>query len=652
MLTDTRKSPYAKVSPVDGMAVNWTGGLWKERFDTCADSTVPQLQHMFESKDISHVLENFRICAGYAEGDFDGTVFGDGDFYKWMEAAMYTAAKTGNGKMLEKLEEYIELISRAQQPDGYISTKQIIGERQGNGVSRMGDINDFEVYNFGHLFTAACLYKRLTGKDSFMKIAVKTADYLEKLYETAARTGEVQTAVCPSHYMGLIEMYRTTREERYLKLAKQAISLRDSVKDGLDDNQDRIPLKQHEKIIGHAVRANYLYAGVADLCAEEDDKEYRKVLDKVWRNLIDKKLYITGGCGALYNGTSPYGNFFADQKVHQAYGYEYQLPNITAYNETCASLGGVFWAYRMFQIDPKAEYFNIIERMMLNTNLAAVSLDGKKFFYENMLRRAKNLDYELIWPLTRSEYILSYCCPPNLARTIAQSSEYAYTVSEDTVWTGMYGANRARIHLKNGAEFTLVQETDYPWNGRIRFTFEDVKTDQGFQLKIRVPDWVENGYIRVNEEEQTLTKRESSTYQTVKVEYPKQAEIDIFFEMKARCTISHNMVEENTNQAAVEYGPLVYCCETPDTDADTLDDIFLNLNAEYRQTEMEIAGRKICALEAEEYCIRRDCYDRTALYQTLKFAGMEKRKVRFIPYFAWDNREFGEMRIWFPIAYL
>ncbi len=652
MLTDTRKSPYAKVSPVDGMAVNWTGGLWKERFDTCADSTVPQLQHMFESKDISHVLENFRICAGYAEGDFDGTVFGDGDFYKWMEAAMYTAAKTGNGKMLEKLEEYIELISRAQQPDGYISTKQIIGERQGNGVSRMGDINDFEVYNFGHLFTAACLYKRLTGKDSFMKIAVKTADYLEKLYETAARTGEVQTAVCPSHYMGLIEMYRTTREERYLKLAKQAISLRDSVKDGLDDNQDRIPLKQHEKIIGHAVRANYLYAGVADLCAEEDDKEYRKVLDKVWRNLIDKKLYITGGCGALYNGTSPYGNFFADQKVHQAYGYEYQLPNITAYNETCASLGGVFWAYRMFQIDPKAEYFNIIERMMLNTNLAAVSLDGKKFFYENMLRRAKNLDYELIWPLTRSEYILSYCCPPNLARTIAQSSEYAYTVSEDTVWTGMYGANRAQIHLKNGAEFTLVQETDYPWNGRIRFTFEDVKTDQGFQLKIRVPDWVENGYIRVNEEEQTLTKRESSTYQTVKVEYPKQAEIDIFFEMKARCTISHNMVEENTNQAAVEYGPLVYCCETPDTDADTLDDIFLNLNAEYRQTEMEIAGRKICALEAEEYCIRRDCYDRTALYQTLKFAGMEKRKVRFIPYFAWDNREFGEMRIWFPIAYL
>ncbi|MFQ9509802.1 MAG: glycoside hydrolase family 127 protein [Lachnospiraceae bacterium] len=390
MLTDTRKSPFAKLAPIKINDIKWTKGLWKERFDTCATSTVPQLQHMFERKDISHVLENFRICAGEAEGDFDGTVFGDGDFYKWMEAAMYTAVKTNNEEMLEQLDAYISLIGKAQQADGYLSTKQILGERNNNGACRMADINDFEVYNFGHLFTSACLYKRLTGKENFLKIAIKTADYLENLYEEAAKTGEVQTAVCPSHYMGLIEMYRTTGDGRYLALAKQAIALRDSVKDGLDDNQDRIPLKQHDKIIGHAVRANYLYAGLADLCAEENDEEYRTVLNKVWRSLVDKKLYITGGCGALYNGTSPYGNFFVDQKVHQAYGYEYQLPNITAYNETCASLGAVFWAYRMFQIDPKAEYFDIIERMMLNTNLAAVSLDGKRFFYENMLRRAKN----------------------------------------------------------------------------------------------------------------------------------------------------------------------------------------------------------------------------------------------------------------------
>ena len=250
MLTDTTGSPYAKVHALDGMKVKWTGGLWKERFDTCANSTVPQLKHMFDSKDISHVVENFKICAGDAEGDFDGTVFGDGDFYKWMESAIYTAYQTDNHLLKEEIENYIDLIGRAQQPDGYLSTKQIIGERTGNGVSRMGDINDFEVYNFGHMFTAACVHKRITGKDNFLTIAAKTADYLEHLYEEAERTGEVQTAVCPSHYMGLVEMYRTTGDKRYLKLAKQAIALRDSVKNGLDDNQDKIPLKQHE--IGRA----------------------------------------------------------------------------------------------------------------------------------------------------------------------------------------------------------------------------------------------------------------------------------------------------------------------------------------------------------------------------------------------------------------
>ena len=307
MLTDTTRSPYAKVHALDGMKVKWTGGLWKERFDTCANSTVPQLKHMFDSKDISHVVENFKICAGDAEGDFDGTVFGDGDFYKWMESAIYTAYQTDNQLLKKEIENYIDLIGRAQQPDGYLSTKQIIGERTGNGVSRMGDINDFEVYNFGHMFTAACVHKRITGKDNFLAIAAKTADYLEHLYEEAERTGEVQTAVCPSHYMGLVEMYRTTGDKRYLKLARQAIALRDSVKNGMDDNQDKIPLKQHEKILGHAVRANYLYAGVADLCLEEEDPDYMEVLHKVWRSLVDKKLYITGGCGALYNGASPYG---------------------------------------------------------------------------------------------------------------------------------------------------------------------------------------------------------------------------------------------------------------------------------------------------------------------------------------------------------
>lgn len=651
MLTDTRKSPNAKVSPVEWNAVRWTGGLWKERTDTCAESTVPQLQYMFESRDISHVLENFRICAGEAEGDFDGTVFGDGDFYKWMEAAVYTAAAAKDDKLLGQLDDYIELIGRAQQEDGYLSTKQIIGERQRNGICRMGDINDFEVYNFGHMFTSACLYKRLTGKDNFLKIAERTADYLEKLYAEAEAEGEVQTAVCPSHYMGLVEMYRTTGESRYLELARKAITLRDSVKEGTDDNQDRIPVRQHEKIVGHAVRANYLYAGIADFCMEADEPAYREVLDKVWRNLVDKKLYLTGGCGALYNGTSPYGNFFTDQKIHQAYGYEYQLPNITAYNETCASLGGVFWAYRMFLMNPEAEYFDVIERMMLNTNLAAVSLDGKRFFYENMLRRVRKLDYELVWPLTRSEYILSYCCPPNLARTVAQSAEYAYTVSDHEVWTGMYGECTGQFVLRNGSAFTLKQNTGYPYDGKILFSCEQVENNTPFVLQLRIPGWARKGYVRVNGETRRLSPDMAGTYQAVEISDPSSDVVELYLEMEIRHTVAHPLVEENINQAAIERGPLVYCCETPDTAVETLDDLLLDLNAEFAVEEIEIEGRKIKALSAEEYCLDRKEYDRTALYQMMERPKFRKEQVRFIPYYAWDNREFGEMRIWFPIAY-
>lgn len=681
MLTNTKKSPFVRVSPLPWDAVRWNDGFWKAATDTNATRTVPHLQNMFESKDISHVVENFRICAGESDGEFGGTDFGDGDFYKWMESAIYAAAQTDDQALFDQLDSYIDLIGRAQLPDGYISTKQILGERQNNGIKRFGNVNDFEVYNFGHMFTTACLYKRVTGKDNFLDIAKKAAAYLKNMYEENARTGKVQTAVCPSHYMGLIEMYRTTGEKQYLDLAALAIRLRDTITDGTDDNQDRIKLKEHDKILGHAVRSNYLYAGVADLYAETGDEEYRAVLDKVWRNLMDSKIYITGGCGALYNGASPYGNFFIHQLVHQAYGYEYQLPNVTAYNETCASLGHVFWAYRMFQIDPKAEYFDAIERSMLNVNLAAVNLGGTKFFYENMLRRAREMKYELIWPLTRSEYILSYCCPPNLARTIAESSEYVYTCSNDTLWTGMYGANTAHVQLPCGAAFTITQETAYPYDGQITFKITEIENDIPFKLNLRIPGWARSGKLTAGAKNaddicanasagaatahhgpaagkssacatlRDITASDSGTYITVASTDFVDSCLTLTLDMPVRYTVSHAMVEENTNQAAIERGPLVYCIESPDTEAATLDDLMLDLKAEFTTVPMTIEGRQITALEGDMYVMDRQDYDRNSLYQDLKYSGMHHTNVRLIPYFAWDNRAYGEMRIWMPVAY-
>lgn len=668
MLMDTRKSLNAQLQGLPFTDVVWEDGLYKERFDTCAATVVPHLQNMFESKDISHVLENFKIAAGDVPGEFDGTVFGDGDFYKWMEAAVYTAVATDNRELLDKLEEYITLIGRAQQKDGYISTKQIIGEKN-HTAARMGDINDFEVYNFGHLFTSACLYKRVTGRDSFLKIARKAADYLIRLYREADEKGEVQTAVCPSHYMGLAEMYRTTGDEQYLALLKKMIELRDFVANGLDDNQDRLPLLEHEKIIGHAVRANYLYAGVADLCLEEHNPQMEEMLHKVWQNLVTQKLYITGGCGALYNGASPYGNFFHHQLVHQAYGYEYQLPNVTAYNETCASIGGVYWAWRMFCLEKKAEYADVLERMLLNVNLAAVSMDGKRFFYENMLRRAHKLPYDLIWGQERAEYISSYCCPPNLARMISQMSEYAYAVDENGVYVVLYGASKARITLAGDEDAVAIirQETKYPYDGKIFFRFE--KSAEGsemsfasvrFNLHLRIPAWVRKGSIVCRNRStgavmQTIVlgREDSGSFCTIMVQNLQCMEVLVDFGMEARLTCAHALVEEDINQVAVEKGPLVYCLEGMDADVETLDDILIPSDVVLKEEPFMIQEREVSSLVGIFFRRQKECgeeYDRTVLYQDYVKRGYEKIKVRLIPYFAWDNRGLDEMRIWIPVT--
>lgn len=657
MLTDTRKSKYAKAVPLDAKDITFTEGFWKDVRDVVFSNTVPQLEHMFKAPEISHVLENFRICAKEVQGDFDGTVFGDGDFYKWMESAIYKAVSCNDEELLERLDEYIDLIGRAQQDDGYISTKQIIGEMNNTGAGRMGDINDFEVYNFGHLMTSAALHFRLTGKKNFVNIASKAADYLDKMYSDAEEKGEVQTAVCPSHYMGLIELYRATEDKKYLMLAKKAVELRDSVKNGMDDNQDRLPLKKHRKIIGHAVRANYLYAGVADLYLEEGDEEYLEVLKSVWNDLLSHKIYVTGGCGALYNGASPYGNFFDHQLIHQAYGYDYQLPNITAYNETCANIGLVMWAYRMFLIDPKAEYFDVIERVMLNTNLASISLDGLKYFYENMLERTKNLGFELVWPLHRTNYITSYCCPPNLARNLAQSSEYLFSISGNKIYTGLYAAARAHIVLDSGLDAVLTTKTKYPYDGNVCFFFEDLKQSGEAELNLRIPGWLKSGRIIVNckgnRDVRELSYKDACSYHALNIEDPANTTVELIFDLPVKYIAGHDRIEECRSRVCIERGPLVYCMEKEDANGVELKDIYLPENKDNFKTEYEeILSRNILVISGKVYQAKADNNDSSALYREFEKQEFSEINAKFVPYFAWDNREADEeMRLWFPVYF-
>jgi DUF1680 family protein len=657
MLTDTSKSKNAKVVPLGAREVEFTDGFWKSVRDVVFSATVPQLEKMFDSADISHVVENFRICAGESNGDFAGTVFGDGDFYKWLEAAMYCAVMEKDNELFDRIEKYIDLVGRAQREDGYISTKQIIGEMNHSGLGRMGDINDFEVYNFGHLMTAAALYYRLTGRTSLLDIASKAADYLDSMYRDAEEKDQVQTAVCPSHYMGLIELYRAVGDKKYLLLAEKAIKLRDSVKNGLDDNQDRLPLKQHRKIIGHAVRANYLYAGLADLYLEEGGDEYLEVLNSVWDDLMRHKIYITGGCGALYNGASPYGNFFKQQLVHQAYGYDYQLPNVTAYNETCANVGLVMWAYRMFMIEPKVEYFDVIERVMLNTNLAALSLDGIKFFYENMLERIKNPGFDPVWPLHRTEYITSYCCPPNLARNLAQSSEYLYAVRDNSIYVGMYAASNAHIKLSSGMEAELNCETAYPYDGTVKFRFKNIKNETCTDLMLRIPLWAKSGKIKVTDAKGEKTTDISSdltdTYYRVSMEKPGDVTVEIVFDMPVRYTVGHDRIEECRGRVCLERGPLVYCMEEGDAGNTELKDVYLPANnKEFNVVHTNIMDRDILTIEGKVKIAIGDDNKEDCLYRELPNIRFEEKTVSFIPYFAWDNRgEDKDMRTYFPLYY-
>lgn len=672
MLTNTKNSQYSKLIPLQWNQVKWNGGFWEDIMRVFSTKTVSHIHEIFENEEISHMVENFRICADKSDiRSHIGPNFGDGDFYKWLEAVIY-ARKYNNGEWLQScLDEYIDLIIKSQLSDGYISTKQIINER--NGIkNRMEKINAFEIYNMGHLLTLSCIYYRVTGKDKLLKAGEKAADYLEEIFEAQIENDQVMTAVCPAHYMGLIELYRTTGKKKYLVLAEKMIESRDRVANGSDDNQDRVILKTQKKIVGHAVRATYLYAGVADLYAETGDIEYLDMLHRVWDNMINYKTYITGGIGSVYNGASPYGYFLKHALVHQAFGYEYQLPNITAYNETCASVGLILWAYRMFLVEAKASYMDMIERSFYNVLLASVNIEGNKFFYENVLRRTKKLEYRLIWPLTRCEYLKSFCCPPNVARTVLQSSEYAYAVHKNEIYIGLYGNNCAAIEMEM-CSFELEQITEYPYSGKIHFVIRKFKGQGSAKIQVRIPGWVSDGKIVTKNSCIYINKEQANTYVGVNISQ-EQKDVYIEFEMKARFIEANPLVEECINQVAVERGPLVYCLESCDIQTETLDDVWISLGTELIEVEMEIENRKVVALETEFY-VKRKGFEKADLYRRVNEPEFDKVQGRLIPYFCWDNRGtfqheknydakilkykldmpdsnlYDEMKVWLPVLY-
>ncbi|UKT65442.1 aceric acid hydrolase [Pedobacter mucosus] len=648
-LVNNSNSPYAKLHSLNMSDVTWTNGFWADRFKVATETMVPNMWSIYNDPKISHAFKNFEIAAGLDTGAHSGPSFHDGDYYKTLEAVASLYASTKNPKLMEMMDKAIIVIGKSQREDGYIYTKAMIEQRKTGSKNQFEDRLSFEAYNIGHLMTAACVHYRATGKKTLLNIAIKATDYLYNFYKTASPT-LARNAICPSHYMGVIEMYRTIKDSRYLELAKHLIAIKGKIDDGTDDNQDRIPFLQQTKAMGHAVRANYLYAGVADLYAETGKDSLLNTLNLMWNDVNEHKMYITGGCGSLYDGTSPDGTSYNPvdvQKIHQAFGRDYQLPNFTAHNETCANIGNVLWNWRMLQITGDAKYADVMELALHNSVLSGISLDGKNFLYTNPLAQSDDLPFKQRWSKERVPYIgLSNCCPPNVVRTIAEVSDYAYSSSDKGLYFNLYGANKLSTKLSDGSNLELEELTNYPWDGNIKVAIKQ-SGNKAFSIFLRIPSWTHDAKISVNGKMETV-KAISGSYAEINRMWKKGDVIELNLPMEAVLIEANPLVEENRNQIAVKRGPVVYCLESTDLPGKSIFNAFIPISSKFEAKEIVVDGAKMMSLVGEAKIVEPNSW-KNVLYRPID-KNNNSIPLKLVPYFAWGNRGHSEMSVWLPVS--
>jgi len=647
-ITNTSSSPYVKLRSVDINDVKWTQGFWAERFDLCHKVMVPNMWQLLKDPNISHAYTNFLVAAGLQEGEFKGTWWLDGDLYKWLEAACYVYAVTRDEELDSLMDEVIEVIGKAQQKDGYIHTSIIIGHgikclRTGEAsfegkTSRFQNLNDHELYNMGHLMTAACIHYRATGKSSFLDIAKKTGDYLYGTFMPREQR-LAHFGFNPSNIMGAVELYRTTRDAKYLELAKTFVDMRGSARGGTDLNQTRSPLREEKEAVGHAVTANYLYAGAADVCAETGDKTLLSALERIWQNVVFQKMYVTGAVGALHSGVSS-----ANDQVHEAYGREYELPNSTAYNETCANIANAMWNWRMLAITGEARFANILELVLYNSALSGISVDGKHFFYTNVLRRTKETPL-LSWDLpTRQSYLSCFCCPPNIVRTIANVHGWAYSISDKGLWVNLYGGNELETEFPDGGKIKLNQQTDYPWNGLVKIAIKEAVKKQ-FAVFLRIPDWASGSTVKINGKP-FGNRPEAGRYFEVRRTWSAGDVIELDLPMRVRLIEANPFVEELRGQVAIKRGPIVYCLESIDMPEDVkVTEVIIPLDINLKPIFKRDLLGGVTILEGDALAVSRE-HLADKLYREIQVDDKRPVKINLIPYFAWSNRGESEMTVW------
>lgn len=619
------------ITPVPFTSVKVTDNFWGQRLKASREVTIPLA---FSKCEETGRYENFVKAANPSPiYKVEGFSFDDTDVYKTIEGASYSMQAYPDKALEKYIDSVLVIVAAAQEPDGYLYTARTMNPEHPHewaGDKRWVKVEDLshEFYNLGHMIEGAIAHYQATGKRNFLDIAIKYADCVER--EIGDKPG--QLTLVPGHQiaeMALAKLYLVTGETKYLDLAKFFLDKRGYTERKDKYSQAHKPVLEQDEAVGHAVRAAYMYSGMADVAALTGDTGYIHAIDNIWSNVVTKKLYITGGIGATNLG--------------EAFGENYELPNMSAYCETCAAIGNVYWNYRLFLLHGDSKYYDVLERTLYNGLISGVSLDGGGFFYPNPL--------ESVGQHQRQPWFGCACCPSNVSRFIPSLPGYVYAVKDDAVYVNLFMSNTSEVEV-GGKKLKLTQSTEYPWNGDVRMDVSP-KGKQQFTLKVRIPGWVQNEVVPSNL--YTYADRKQLNY-TIKVngvpvegtpdngyfaisrQWKKGDMVDVHFDMEPRTVKAHPNVVADNGRVAVERGPVVYCAEWPDNDFSVLS-VFMNRKPEFT---VESKPDLLCGINRINTKAQTLNYDKEGRLQTKDVT------LSLIPYYAWAHRGNGEMSVWLP----
>jgi hypothetical protein len=626
----SQPGPDYLVKEVPLTAVRFEDNFWAPRQRTDISVTIP---HEMRQCELSGRIRNFEIAGGEAKGKFATRfAFDDSDIYKVIEAAACTLMLRPDPELEKAVDSWVAKIAKAQEPDGYLYTARTIDPTnppEMSGPARWSKLKDsHELYNVGHLYEAAAAYHQATGKRALLDVATRSADFVAATFGP----GKSQLRLVPGHEeieIGLVKLYRSTTNRKYLELAKFFVDERGNAAGHKlygKYSQDHKPVVRQSEAVGHAVRAAYFYSGVTDVAALTGDVRYMPALESIWTDIVSRKLYLTGGIGAA-------GGI-------EGFGPAYDLPNATGYAETCATIAYALWNYRMFRYHGDGKYMDLFERAAYNAFLSGAGMSGDLYFYPNPLASFGRHE--------RRPWFSCACCPPNVARFIAEMGGFAYGVAGDRIYVNLYAQGTSAIETSAG-RVTLSQKTEYPWRGDVRIQLIPEKPSN-LTLMVRIPGWAlgrplpsnlytyagessEGPVVRVNSE--IVTAKPDHGYIPITRTWRQEDKVELSLAMPVRRVVADRKVKADAGRVAVERGPLVYCAEWPDNNGYAsnlvLDDAAV-LTAEARPDLLN----GIVAITGDATAYR---------YQEGKITG-EKQRLMLIPYYAWAHRGKGEMAVW------